>query len=77
MNAFHAWQLLLVALAGWMNRHQQNVIAYIHEENRILKALIVELQQRFPSQLSLYRYYLDRHVHLDEEHHGPMAMRMQ
>ena len=42
----------------------------------MFKALIAELQQRFPSQLSLYRYYLDRHVQLDEEHHGPMAMRM-
>jgi len=26
-----------MALAGWMNREQQNVIAYLHEENRILR----------------------------------------
>ena len=31
------WQLLLVTLAGWINRQQQDVIAYIQEENRILK----------------------------------------
>ncbi len=37
MNAFQAWQLLLVTLAGWINRHQQDVIAYIQEETRILK----------------------------------------
>ncbi len=37
MDVFQAWQLLLVALAGWMNGHQQDVIAYIQEENRILK----------------------------------------
>ena len=37
MNAFHPWQPLLVALAGWINRQQQDVIAYIQEENRILK----------------------------------------
>jgi hypothetical protein len=37
MNVLHPWQLLLVTLAGWINRQQQDVIAYIQEENRILK----------------------------------------
>jgi len=27
------WQVLLVALAGWVNRHQLEVIAYLREEN--------------------------------------------
>ncbi|MCI0348026.1 MAG: DUF3050 domain-containing protein, partial [Acidobacteriales bacterium] len=27
-------------------------------------------------QLSIFRRYLDRHIHLDEEHHSPMAVRM-
>ena len=30
-------QLLLVTLAGWINRHQQHVIEYLVEENRVLK----------------------------------------
>jgi putative transposase len=30
--------LLLAMLAGWINRHQQQVITYLHEENGILKA---------------------------------------
>jgi transposase InsO family protein len=30
-------QVLLVTLAGWVNRHQQHVIEYLVEENRILK----------------------------------------
>jgi putative transposase len=30
-------QVLLVTLAGWINRHQQHVIEYLVEENRILK----------------------------------------
>ena len=30
-------QVLLVALAGWVNRHQQHVIEYLIEENRVLK----------------------------------------
>ena len=47
MNAFHAWQLLLVAVAGWMSRNQQNVIAYIQEENRILKNRLKGKRIRF------------------------------
>ena len=31
------WQLYLVILAGWMNRQQQEVIAYLLTENRVLK----------------------------------------
>jgi transposase InsO family protein len=29
--------LLLVTIAGWLNRHQQHVIEYLMEENRVLK----------------------------------------
>jgi hypothetical protein len=34
---FYPLQVLLAGLAGWLNRHQQDVIAYLVEENRILK----------------------------------------
>src|SRR6516162_1574124 len=30
-------QMLLVTLAGWINRHQQHVIEYLMAENRVLK----------------------------------------
>jgi putative transposase len=30
-------QVLLVTLAGWVNRHQQHVIEYLVDENRVLK----------------------------------------
>ena len=30
-------QILLTMLAGWMQRHQQQVMTYLQEENRILK----------------------------------------
>ncbi len=36
-GAFHPFHCLLVALAGWLNRHQQHVIDYLLEEIRILK----------------------------------------
>ena len=31
------WQFLLISLAGWVNRQQQQVIEYLITENRILK----------------------------------------
>ena len=31
------WHFIIVAIAGWMNRQQQEVIAYLQEENRILR----------------------------------------
>jgi hypothetical protein len=31
------WTFFLVAVAGWMNRQQQQVIEYLREENRILR----------------------------------------
>ena len=30
-------QMLLLTVSGWVNRHQQDVIAYLVEENRVLK----------------------------------------
>ena len=36
-NVIFPCQLVLISLAGWLNRHQQAVIDYIKEENRILK----------------------------------------
>ena len=47
MNVFQPWQLLLVTLAGWINRKQQDVIAYIQEENRILKNKLKGKRIRF------------------------------
>jgi len=38
MNAsIQPLQLLLVSVAGWMGRRQQEVIEYLVEENRVLK----------------------------------------
>ena len=31
------WQLLVVILAGWVNRQQQQVIEYLHTENQVLR----------------------------------------
>jgi hypothetical protein len=31
------WHFLVVAVSGWMNRQQQQVIEYLREENRIVR----------------------------------------
>ena len=31
-------QFLIAMLAGWIQRHQREIISYLREENRILKA---------------------------------------
>ena len=33
----HPFRFLLLAVAGWMNHKQQDVIAYLQEENRVLR----------------------------------------
>ena len=30
-------QVLIFTVSGWVNRHQQDMIAYLVEENRVLK----------------------------------------
>jgi len=47
MNVLRPWQLLLVTLAGWINRQQNDVIAFIQEENRILKSKRMGKRGRF------------------------------
>lgn len=44
IQPFH---LLVIALAGWLNRHQQTVIDYLIEENRVLKDQLEGQRLRF------------------------------
>ena len=46
-NVLHPFQLLVIALAGWLNRHQQAVIDYLIEENRVLKDQLDGQRLRF------------------------------
>jgi hypothetical protein len=39
--------LLLIAVAGWMNQEQRQVIDYLREENRVLRAQIGDRRLRF------------------------------
>jgi transposase InsO family protein len=40
-------QVLIAMVAGWVQRHQQQVIAYLSEENRVLKAQLGHRRLRF------------------------------
>jgi len=46
-NVIHPFRLLVIALAGWLNRHQQAVIDYLIEENRVLKDQLDGQRLRF------------------------------
>jgi len=37
--ATHTLQMVLLSFSGWVSRHQQDVIEYLIEENRVLKEL--------------------------------------
>lgn len=36
-RSFDPFRLLLIAVAGWINQQQQDVIEYLKEENRVLR----------------------------------------
>ena len=42
----HPWHILVIAMAGWMNREQSAVIEYLKEENRVLREVLGNKQPR-------------------------------
>jgi len=46
-NVIQPFHLLVIALAGWLNRHQQEIIDYLIEENRVLKEQLEGQRLRF------------------------------
>jgi hypothetical protein len=37
-RSFDPFRFLLIAVAGWMNQEQQQIVDYLREENRVLGA---------------------------------------
>jgi transposase InsO family protein len=46
-NVIQPFHLLVIALAGWLNRQQQAIIGYLVEENRVLKDKLEGQRLRF------------------------------
>src|SRR5438094_8197426 len=46
-RALDPFSFLITSLAGWMNQHQQHVIHYLMEENRVLREQIGNRRIRF------------------------------
>ena len=42
----------------------------------MFRAIVKDLDKNFPGKLDSFRYYLDRHIELDEEVHTPLALQM-
>src|SRR5262250_75291 len=45
--ALHPFSFVVISIAGWMNQHQQHVIDYLMEENRVLREQIGNHRLRF------------------------------
>jgi putative transposase len=46
-DAMSPWHVVLVALAGWLNREQQKIIEYLKEGNRVLREQLGTKRLRF------------------------------
>jgi putative transposase len=46
-GSFDPFSFIVISIAGWMNQHQQHVIDYLIEENRVLREQIDDRRMRF------------------------------
>ena len=47
ISILRPWQVILIALAGWINQQQLEVIEFLKEENRVLREQLKGKRLRF------------------------------
>ena len=60
----HALQFLVFTFAGWLNRHQEDLIDYLREENRFLREQISGRPLRLTECLNRVVVLGERHLRL-------------
>lgn len=50
VHSFAPFHFMVLLVAGWLNRHQQQTIVYLRAENRLLRERIVERRLRFTNE---------------------------
>jgi hypothetical protein len=66
---------------GFINSGKPHVVAAAFAMGReqvipdMFRALLRDMQVR-EHEAPAFHYYLERHIHLDEDHHGPLSLRM-
>jgi hypothetical protein len=45
-RSFDPFRFLLIAVAGWMDQEQRQIVDYLREENRVLRAQILTRRLR-------------------------------
>jgi len=61
------------------NLHEQAAVFTFGREDLIpgmFHALVSDLNHKFPNKLNVFKYYLDRHIEVDGDHHSILAMQM-
>ena len=65
-TAFDPFSFLVNCIAGWMNQHQQDIINYLIEENRVLRQPMGSRRFRFTDdqrrRLAMKAKRLGRHI---------------
>jgi len=77
-----AQQQFLEATFRLMKRNKSHEIAAAFTFGRedlipdLFTEIVKDLDQKVPGKLSAFIYYLERHIEIDGDEHGPMALKM-